>query len=134
MDAATLNNFIGKPFKDGARGPDTFDCWGLTMAVMLHFGYRLPDYSIAAFDAAKIHDEIDNQRSAWQELAIPEPGCVVVMRFGCHGHINHVATYIGDGMMLHTREKTGSVIERVNSPVFQALIQGYFLPPEKYRS
>lgn len=133
MDAKALNDFIGKPFEDGARGPNTFDCWGLTMAVMLRFGWALPDFHIAAFDVAKISDEIDNQRDAWRELAIPEPGCIVVMRFGCHKHVNHVATFIGDGMMLHTREKTGSVIERVNSPVFKALIKGYFLPPEKYR-
>lgn len=134
MDArAIVADLVGKPFKDGARGPESFDCWGLAMVAMLRFGYQLPDFHIAAFESAQINAEIGNQRETWQEIAIPEPGCIIVMRLGCQNFVNHVATYIGDGLMLHTREKTASVIERVGSPVFQALINGYFLPPEKYR-
>lgn len=37
----TLNDFIGKEYEDGGRGPDTFDCWGLARAVR-HQIYELP--------------------------------------------------------------------------------------------
>lgn len=136
MDARSindLNKLVGKPFKDGARGPDEFDCWGLTMAAMKLFGYELPEFHISAFASAMIDEKIADQRQTWQELPAPQPGCVIIMRFGCQNHVNHIATYIGQGLMLHTREKTGSVIERFNTPVFRALIQGFYLPPEIYK-
>jgi hypothetical protein len=35
--------------------------------------------------------------------------------------------------MLHTRDKTGSVIERINTPVFKGIIKGFVTPPEEYK-
>ncbi len=29
----TLNDYIGMEYEDGARGPEKFDCWGLTRAI-----------------------------------------------------------------------------------------------------
>ena len=29
----TLNDYIGKEYEDGARGPDKYDCWGLVRAI-----------------------------------------------------------------------------------------------------
>ncbi|QXE85964.1 hypothetical protein KP003_16615 [Geomonas nitrogeniifigens] len=36
-----LNDFIGKQYEDGARGPERFDCWGLVRAIR-HEVYGLP--------------------------------------------------------------------------------------------
>ena len=133
MDARTLNDLVGKPFFDGGRGPGAFDCWGLTMQAMRLYGYELPECPISAFDSVLIDIEITIQKRQWKELPAPVAGCVAVMRFGCSDYVNHVATCIGDGLMLHTREKTGSVVERIDKPVFKSLIQGFYLPPEEYK-
>jgi len=37
----TLNDFIGKGYEDGARGPEKYDCWGLVREVR-HKVYGLP--------------------------------------------------------------------------------------------
>lgn len=126
-------NLIGKPFKDGARGPDAFDCWGLVMVALRHYGYELPDYHISAFASAAIGAEISSAQKTWEEITEPVPGCVVVMRFGRSATINHIGVYIGAGQFMHARDKTGVCIERVENPVFKQLIQGYFLPPKDYK-
>lgn len=133
MDAKALNNLVGKPFIDGARGPDFYDCWGLAMAAMRCFGYNLPEFHVSAFDTGAVAVAIESEKLLWHELPVPVPGSIVVMRFGS-SVINHVATFIGNGFVLHTREKTGSVIERINTPVLRHLVRGYFLPPEAYKA
>lgn len=135
MDAkALVSDLIGKPFLNGGRGPAEYDCWGLTVAAMQRYGWSLPEYHISAFDFDLIDAVISRQRSAWIELDQPQAGCVVVMRFGVQNLVNHIGTAIGDGLILHTRAKTGSVIERLNSPVFKAILRGFFLPPERFKT
>lgn len=135
MDAKiNLNHLIGKPFLDGARGPEAFDCWGLTVAAMRLYGYSLPEFFVSAFDCASIAGAIESQRYAWEELAAPLAGCVIVMKLGGQPYNNHIATFIGGGMVLHTRQKTGSIIERIEKPIFKALVQGYYLPPKVYKN
>lgn len=42
-----MNNFIGLPWAPNGRGPDSFDCWGLVMAVFQEVrGIELPDWQI----------------------------------------------------------------------------------------
>jgi len=126
-------NLIGKPFKDGGRGPDLYDCWGLTMVVLQNFGYCLPDYPVCAFDCARVNEEIEQQKHNWQEIKEPVAGCVVTMRMGLSPVVNHIGVCIGEGKFIHAREKTGVCIERLENPVFKSLISGFYLPPEAYR-
>ncbi|MBF0406480.1 MAG: C40 family peptidase [Candidatus Riflebacteria bacterium] len=132
MDAGIMiADLIGKPFSDGGRGPDTFDCWGLCMTVFKRFGYRLPEYPVGAYEPEQINSVIMSDRKIWQELEKPQKPCLVLMRLGVIDLINHCGVYTGDGFVLHTRKKTGSILERINSPFLK--IMGYVLPPEEFR-
>ena len=135
MDAGIIKDLIGKPFIDGGRGPDAYDCWGVCIEALSRIGYQLPDYPISAMDKVSISAAIQVEKQAWQEIADPQSGCVVVMRLGSHTLINHCGVYIGQGRMIHIRDKTGVVIERIESPVMKRIIKGFYLPPAKfYRS
>ena len=37
-------DLVGQPFKEGARGPNEFDCWGLVREVAKRSGTELPDF------------------------------------------------------------------------------------------
>lgn len=44
-----INDFIGLPYREGARGPDAYDCYGLVAAVLRAArGWELPDWYAAA--------------------------------------------------------------------------------------
>ena len=47
----TYDDLIGRPFVDGGRGPENFDCWGLATDVFRRHGKILPDF--LQFDSIK---------------------------------------------------------------------------------
>ncbi|OLE29805.1 MAG: hypothetical protein AUG44_02860 [Actinobacteria bacterium 13_1_20CM_3_71_11] len=77
---------LGKPYRWGAAGPNSFDCSGLTMASWKAAGVGLPHS--AALQWAQVH------HVSRAEL---KPGDLVFY----YGNIHHVAIYIGDGRVIH---------------------------------
>ena len=96
VDAALSQ--VGKPYKWGAVGPDSYDCSGLTMWAWAHAGVSLPHNSGMQYNSTPRVPQDD-----W------EPGDLLF--FG--DPIHHVAMYIGNGQMVEA-PYTGSQV-RVNS-------------------
>lgn len=121
---------LGIPFMDRGRGPCGFDCWGLVMEIFRRCGIILPDYRICCTDLSGIDAKVGEQRGAWTTCdpgALPIPS-LVVMRFNSPGLINHVGTYIGAGRFIHTAEKMGVNIDRVDHPYWKRHIEGFYTP------
>ena len=134
MDArALISDLVGIPFLDRGRTIKGADCWGLCMLAFDRLGYVLPEYSVGAYEKEIINETIQKDRLKWIALDKPESPCLVLMRLGVASVINHCGIYLGNGEMLHTRGKTGSVIEDVSSIRIRNLIQGYVKPPEDFR-
>ena len=85
---------IGKPYVFAASGPRAYDCSGLTMAAWGKAGVRLPHF--AAYQYNMGHHVSRSQL---------EPGDLVFFYPG----IQHVAMYIGHGMVVHAPH-TGDVV------------------------
>jgi cell wall-associated NlpC family hydrolase len=103
---------LGKPYRWGASGPNSYDCSGLTMWAWRHAGVNLPRVSRMQYQAT--------QRVSRAEL---RPGDLVF--FG--SPIHHVAMYIGDGKVVEA-PFTGEVV-RINSRSLQRSdIAGYGRP------
>ncbi len=85
---------LGKPYRWGASGPDSFDCSGLTMYSWRKAGVSLPHSSRAQYSATR--------RVAREDL---QPGDLVF--FG--SPIHHVGIYVGDGKMVHSPESGKNV-------------------------
>ncbi|MGH8163186.1 MAG: C40 family peptidase [Rhodanobacteraceae bacterium] len=89
---------VGTPYHFGGNTPASgFDCSGLVDYVFRSAGVALPRNSreIADMDAPKIR----NDRLA--------PGDLLF--FGRHGHVNHVAIYVGQGRFVHAPNTGGTV-------------------------
>lgn len=93
---AYASNFIGRPYKWGGNGPDSFDCSGFTCYVFARYGISLERTSSA---------------QATQGTYVPrsqlQPGDLVF--FG-QGSIHHVGIYVGGNCYIHA-PRTGDYVK-----------------------
>lgn len=120
-------DLIGKEFKDGGRGPDEYDCWGLVTEVFKRFSIEIPDYKISCEAKAEINGQINTERPKWLRCMgeMPVPALVVMME---QGVCNHTGVYIGNGQFLHARERSGVAIESLESLIWKKRIEGIYVP------
>ena len=122
-----IADLIGKPYIDGADGPEGYDCWSLAREVFRRAGIILPDYRVAAVDAS-IDAQINKQRPDWVrcEGEPPVPALIVFRLEGVYA--NHVGVYIGGGKFIHIFEKTSACIDRIDRPLWKRKIEGFYIP------
>lgn len=82
---------LGKPYKYGAIGPDSFDCSGFVYGVHKILGIALPRTSLA-------QSEIDGKKLTKSELKV---GDLVFFDTSLEGHVNHSGIYLGDDKFIH---------------------------------
>lgn len=87
---------IGKPYRWGAAGPDSYDCSGLTMWAWAHAGVSLPHSSRAQYASL--------QKVPMNALA---PGDLVFRG----NPIHHVGIYKGGGVVIHAPQSGETVRE-----------------------
>lgn len=128
-----LTDLIGKPFKDGGRGPDSYDCYGLAKEVYHRYGIELPDYTVSCKDASKIDETVATEKKLWIEIdreSIIVP-TLVVMRFNYGMLCNHTGVYIGGDRIIHTINKKFAHIININDTFWNRKIAGFYIHPEQ---
>lgn len=133
MQMVNYSDLIGVPFKNKGRDLNTgFDCYGLVIEVYKRFGYKIPEYYADYNDIEAVNELIKGKtaiKSNWEpidkdNLTVP---CLMAIRFGVpKGVVNHTGVYIGDGKFIHIRENTGVCVDRINSPAWKKVIEGYY--------
>ena len=98
---------MGKPYRWGATGPDSYDCSGLVYSLYGKLGYKLPRVSS---DQATVGKYVAKSDLQFGDL-------VFFARDG--KHINHVGIYIGNGEFVHAPQ-TGEVVKKTT------LLSGYY--------
>ncbi len=116
-----LASLVGKPYRERARGPDAFDCWGLVCFARprLFGGPPLPDANIAPSDILRVGRAFaaPAHRHGWSALAPATPFCasdgaVVLMSRGDVPH--HVGLWLGpERAMLHCCPAQRVVLDRL---------------------
>jgi cell wall-associated NlpC family hydrolase len=101
---------LGKPYRYGSSGPDSYDCSGLTSSAWARAGVHLPHNARRQYGAVA--------RIGRDDL---RPGDLIFY----YGGISHVALYIGDGKMIHAPEFGENV--RMDRVAFQP-VHGYGRP------
>ena len=110
------HKYIGKPWQNGGRGPDCFDCWGLLCWVYKEeFGIILPAFAgVDAKDFGLVGRTMNREAAgaSWRRLEEPEDGCAVAL--GKRSLIHHVGIFIGEGedLILHVTEHGRSVAQK----------------------
>ncbi len=102
-----ISNELGKPYKYGATGPNSYDCSGLTSSLFKKMGISIPRVS-------------RNQLNAGTPVSRNELEYGDLILFARDGkNINHVGIYVGDGQFVHSPQ-TGDVVR------YASLETGYY--------
>lgn len=117
MTAVDVNDLIGKPWRLGARGPDAFDCWGLTREVLQRMrpDKPLPDWTRDGMTRDRQRSLMAGEIPAWCEPAYGFP----------HGSLlfseraAHIAIVV-DGWAL-TAVRHGGGVVAMRAPQFATL-------------
>jgi cell wall-associated NlpC family hydrolase len=124
LASSVYADLLGKPFVAGARGPDSYDCVGLAMVIAQRLGKQVPAY---VSSEAELHAQLGAGGASLADcpqIPRPVPGCAVLLRISPNQH--HLAFMVDESRMVHTTQATGCVIERVNSPLWQRKVIGYY--------
>jgi cell wall-associated NlpC family hydrolase len=99
-----INDLLGKPYKEGARGPDFFDCYGLAIEVAKRMGHKVPDlFELASEDPHNL--EFATKSEGLVKTETPAFGDVVLF-FDSKGRIYHCGIVLKNGEMIHcTKER-----------------------------
>jgi cell wall-associated NlpC family hydrolase len=119
MSTHWAHGYIGRRWVSGARGPDTFDCWGLLWYVKRkHYGQDVPEYpGIDAASLGIVTGLIDSgaKQGDWEQLLFPIDGCAVGMSRGRRLH--HVGIYVDvdGGLVLHAHDRARVLAQSIPS-------------------
>jgi cell wall-associated NlpC family hydrolase len=119
-----VTEYVGLPYREGARGPDAWDCWGLVRHVLAaEFHVELPayDYGPTALERQQL---IRSLRPQFREVE-PVPGAIALCSVAGRPH---VGVCVDGEHILHAREGTGSVLERIDSRWMRNAVRGFYLP------
>lgn len=107
-----IDTILSKPYLAFARGPESFDCWGLCFHILTERGFNIPEYPIDPADKAAVIGEYASALDfgSWELQEWPDNDCVVLM--GMRRYPTHCGMY-HNGRILHCTEATGVIIETV---------------------
>lgn len=130
-----IADLIGKPYEDGARGPDAYDCFGLFAELCRRRGLALaPEPNPAPADGtpeavleakhAAIQAAI--ARGEWRRLDVPEPGCAVVFRI-VPPYVTHIGMVLEDcTRFINARKGANVAIEPLSNWRWRQRIAGFY--------
>jgi len=101
------HNYIGKPWQRLARGPDTFDCWGLIYDIYkTQYNIELPKNLIDPVNVSAYGKAINEgkEHPDWAEHREPAEGFVVPLSKSRLFHHVGVWLDVDDGLILHAPE------------------------------
>lgn len=132
MSNPNFNDLIGLPFKSSGTGllgknPGGFDCYTLAKEVFGRFGTVLPETNVSVLECAKVSQNEINKHimSAWERIDKPEVPCGVQIYSSNPNYANHIATYIGNGKIIHITIKSNVIIQRL-SGIQKQKIEGFY--------
>lgn len=112
-------DLLGKPFCDGARGPEDYDCVGLLLELERRRGVELPEWGSHA-------RELRGALAHWQPVTDPEPGDGIL--FTSDRPLWHVGVVCGGGYMIHAHPGCGVARVRYDAFPWHKRIRGFYRP------
>ena len=99
-----IKSLVGVPY-------DLYDCWGIVKMFYELHGIELPEYYETPPNDSSISAQyISEAKSDYQKVeGLPEYGDIVLIKV--LGLVSHCGVYVGNGLLLHTRDKINCTLE-----------------------
>lgn len=111
-------DLLGKPFERGARGPESYDCYGLVRVMFERSGRPLPDFQTPG-SLEEIEDLVGREEARFRRVPPRTPGSLITFRVDGHGA--HVGFMLEGDWFLHCIEGSGVARERLTGGHFTPL-------------
>lgn len=114
------NDYVGRPWVAGARGPESFDCWGLLCDVYAkHYGIILEHYAHVdpkdTRTVARLLASATDGAPLWTPLEKPADGCAVAMSTGRAFHHVGVWLDLDGGIILHAMDRLNVLAQSLHA-------------------
>lgn len=112
----SLDDFVGLPYREGARGPDAYDCYGLVAAIFRGLrGIELPDWyasgpgpqSASRAISAALRGEVEGGRTVRVDWPREFPADFDLAIVGGQTRPHHVGV-VASGGVIHSSKAFGS--------------------------
>lgn len=111
-------DLLGMPYERGARGPDSYDCYGLVKEMFDRAGNPVPDFD-APGTLEEIEALISDKSRKWRRVPIGTVGALLTFRV--EGYGAHVGFMLPNDRFIHAWEATGVTTERLTGGNFKPL-------------
>lgn len=105
-------DLLGLPFERGARGPNSYDCYGLVRVMFARAGIIVPDF-VSPGSVEAIESLISSASRSWRKVPIGTVGALVTFRVDGAGA--HVGYMLPNDRFIHAIEPEGVTTERLTN-------------------
>jgi len=128
-DRIDIADLIGKPYKEGGRGPANYDCWGICMAAAARASIELPDIEVP--EGSELRAKIIEEQSQTRFRRIDTPGAYSISLFRIIDDANKIKWHVGlvleNGRdFIHTTGKMGVNISSLADPLWRLFLEGFY--------
>jgi cell wall-associated NlpC family hydrolase len=111
-------DLLGAPFERGARGPKSFDCYGLAIEMFRRIGVTIPDFESPG-TLEEVASLIASNEVRWSKVPFGTPNSLVTLRV--EGIGAHVGFMIEPDRFVHAFDPIGVTTERLRGGQFTPL-------------
>lgn len=111
-------DLLGMPYVRGARGPDSYDCYGLVKEMFHRAGNDVPDFDCPG-SLEEIEALISDKQRRWRRIPIGTVGAIITFRV--EGYGAHVGYMLQNDRFIHAWESTGVTTERLTGGLFNPI-------------
>lgn len=133
-----LNKYIGLKFKDHARGPKSFDCYGLYWFIRKN---EFNDNNIPSYDdkynsyfEKHVKKLMDNEERYWIKIEyhLRKIGDLIKIKVIMNNKLSwHVGMILDSNYMIHIMKGIDSCVEQYTSKAWERKIFGIYRPNYK---
>lgn len=105
-------DLLGLPFERGARGPNSYDCYGLAREMFRRAGITVPDFTSPG-SVEQIEALISSASRSWRKVPIGTVGALVTFRVDGAGA--HVGYMLPNDRFIHAIAPEGVTTERLTN-------------------
>lgn len=116
-------DLLDKPYREGERGPDAYDCYGIVMEMYRRKGVCIADYPTQDTPEGNALQMLRAAAQHWIRLPAVIPECAVTLRLRDHTHIGFV---LNRTEFIHTIKGRGVGVDELQNIQWRRNITGFY--------